>query len=125
MNQGDILKDAEKLSHHSLESFIIELTQDPSVFEYSAILAHPQIKTISKEYVELIQLFSYGTLETLKKTYKGVKLNEKQNEQLKRLTILSIFEGQQVFIFQKIGYETISTGIENRRIQACYFQTIS
>ena len=125
MNQGDILKDAEKLSHHSLESFIIELTQDPSVFEYSAILAHPQIKTISKEYVELIQLFSYGTLETLKKTYKGVKLNEKQNEQLKRLTILSIFEGQQVFIFQKIGYETISTGRENRRIQACYFQNIS
>lgn len=89
MSRQNIMKESEKLSHHSLESYICELTQDPSVFEYSQILAHPQIKTINQDYVEMIRLFSFGTCGTLKKDYKGSKLNEKQIDQLKKLTILS------------------------------------
>lgn len=59
-------------------------------------MKHPQINTVSEGLRKLIDLFSYGTTHTLKTTYNGPELNDKQMEHLKRLTILTIFEGRQV-----------------------------
>jgi hypothetical protein len=59
-------------------------------------MKHPQINTVSEGLRKLIDLFSYGTTHTLKTTYNGPELNGKQMEHLKRLTILTIFEGRQV-----------------------------
>ena len=98
MISDNLIKESNNLTHHALESFINELTQNPSVYKYSEMFSHPQIKTISEGYSQLLKLFCYGTLDYHKTKYKGEKLNAKQIDQLKRLTILSLFEGRQVML---------------------------
>ena len=91
-----LLKESAELTHHSLESFINEITQSSSAIRIHELISHPQISTISNEHQQLINLFVYGNLTNIQNS--KFILNNQQLHQLRKITIVDLFEGQYVSI---------------------------
>jgi len=87
-----ILKSSEGLSHHSLESFILERSENISAYDLPELAKHPNIGTISEKVRNIWTILSNETFASASNKNLIEVLNEKQVAQLKMLTILNLLQ---------------------------------
>lgn len=91
-----ILKESAGLSDKSLESFIYDCCGSIESVNLYLLKDHPNIKTISQQAYQTWEVFCKGSYHEYIKGGVKLPLEPKQVEQLRKLTILSQFEGRQV-----------------------------
>lgn len=93
-----ILRDSSSLTHASLESYIYEAcSNNDSIYIYE-LAKHPNLTTVSQEAIKTLDLFTTGTYPDYIQVKGDIKLSSQQEKQLKKLTILTLFEGRHVIV---------------------------